>query len=459
MGSLPHWVKYKPHPHSNLVSYENLKYHMDKISGIIAPNCLPGDIKYLILNKKVDNDIYRNQGKVTRRTVESVLKRGHTDCEIFIYLNALQAITKKELTPNGKVRWKNIYFCKYKTENFKIDLDNIPKCETIQDVIDLLTKREVELPKIIIKTSKNSFHLIFLGKLGDSSYDRRLYLAKKIAGIPQDVTNHHLLKEKMKEAGVDYGHLKTNIWEYNTRLPFSLNYNGSDHSICEVWYNESYKNLELVKIPEVNTDPENTIDPKTRKLISDRTEFLLERFRHLFSEEDAEFYSTLLGEGWTGLTKGSERILQTYWEGRTKYGQYTISRKLKKLRELGYLVIVKDYKRSSKTQKGEATTYTAGPALKELMDIFYQRPKAYKNYDIMLPYQDGRTMEHIMADVRCMVEKGHSDDEIVEFIMNKQYQRPDGRQIRSRKSIYSLCCKWKNKRKSEVSLTLPAKMS
>jgi DNA-binding Lrp family transcriptional regulator len=140
------------------------------------------------------------------------------------------------------------------------------------------------------------------------------------------------------------------------------------------------------------------------------------------------------------LTNDSFRILQTRLAEQIGITQPTLSRVIKRMVYGGVLSVIKGYEINK-----FAKTYGIGPKVKGDIKI----EMIGNAYDFWLPYEDGRSWDHFLEDVRQAVYKHVSLRGITEIINEKQNMRPSHKQ-RSLKEIenaYKSCLTYQQERR------------
>lgn len=412
------WIKkYKPNSDSQFVNADKVLKGLDEIMNALFPAFDKKYIKFYIGTSGLPEEINKNH--ISHRTIKQILKAGHTDCTFYMFVNPLESFM---LDGYKKAYWRN-----YNTGNWILDLDSC-KFDTFDQVVTHLKRVHIPLPTVMIRTSPRSYHLVYQGLSEEWTDELRMRLATRFAEIPDSVTDRKQRDILLREAGVDVGHLKVNFDLQKTRLPFTLNVKRTNASagtiiVSDYWVNSKVKSEPVIMPAPRLIKPKSYTASQVKKI-----DFLTNEFASFMNANDSQMLGEILGAGWGKLRFNNCRILQQWWADKFGIAQYALSRKLKKLVETGYLVVVADYKRGK-----FAKTYGPGD---KLIDIMNKRCSKKTGYDFNEPYQNGLTNSHLLADIRQAVYYGWSEDDTTRLILDKQSGRGKDKEKREKDIRY-----------------------
>lgn len=400
-------------------------------------------------------------------TVKKALKNGHLDIEIYGFVNPLRRIAVSRQTPNGP-RTIASWVAYGPPRNWVLDMDNvsgitgeIPK-DRIHSLIAKLERFNCPLPVFICETSPFCYHLVYTGT-NDCEWntDARYALALRAAGCEVKVRTKQERDDALRSGGVDPKYLSQNIESAKFRIPGSINITKScgriDTSsitdrieICG-WQNPNYKIPTKDQIVELGSTTQPKRQNNLSKISRPLPDGAWKRFmptiqaslEPLIREDLLVKLSEFLSKNYNMLRQGRCRILQVYMADCLGVEQYLISRILRRLNKLGYLVMTADYHQCKR-----ARTYGAGPQLRTL---FEEVTKAKSRHDINKPYVDGDVNDHYLADIRHLIRIGTPMDEVVQIIMKKQQGRSRDK-VRSAKQIEQAYLSWFNKIQHQESI-------
>lgn len=414
------WIKdVKPTEWSKYCNQESILNGLKSLTDLIFADTHSSFIKLYASNIGQEREIHQNY--IAPVSVNRAIKAGHTDLSLYLYVNPLRS------TPLYDGKWTKAWFLSHNTENFVLDLDE-SHFETFDELVYGLMSRKCPVPKAIVKTSSNSFHLVYTGITGEWTEAKRFELVKRLSNCPLGL-HEKQVEAHLKHFGIDVGYLKLKPASMKIRLPGTINYRKSNNltgqiSVTSLWINPEElkpRKLRLVKVTEkiiiVNRDRKYLYG------VDKKIKFLTNKLAERLGEEDTAIFSEIFGSGWNKLFYDNCRILQERWAALFDIPQYDISRKLARMVKKGYLVVAKEYERGK-----YARTYGPGPVLKALMTEFMETQPRYEDYDINASYVPGAVNGHYLEDIRALAWRGYTESETISFIQAKQSWRPKKKQ-------------------------------
>jgi len=432
------WTSNQLTPYSKLVERASILSGIDDLINCISPNISTSYYKFDIHGLSLDKKV--NHNYITLRSLRGrILKKGHTDQNMWMFVNPMIIQSVRQ---NGW--YSSVPYFAYQTENWVLDIDNKDGANSIEDILKILKETDTyQKTKAIVQTSKNGFHLLIEGVVGEWTFKNRILFAKKIARIKENDLPLSVLANLLKNEHIDVDHLHINPLFHKIRLPSSINRKtmtnlSNDVFICKYWINPTLSKKIPVKRKSKPVVRKSDLFylPGTKR----KVDFLEYQLASEFNQDDTELFAKIFGIGWYGFQKKGWRIYQKFWSKYTGLSQGTILNKVNILIKKDYIIEIKKHKVGA-----YAKTYKAGPELIKIFELFSERTKKWMHYNINSPYEKGKTHQHVLADIRYLAYRDESETQIVKFIYSKLQDRSEKSDI-TRQDIRSTCRNWMRKK-------------
>lgn len=205
---------------------------MEKANDILMG--ISGNPKMMIQMRRPNYVVGKEEWKdyASIKQYKEALEYGWSDVEFWAHLNPVVYcnVLKKYVEINNTSNWR------IDLDFFKVDGE---LCDSVDKLWDYLKKRNVLLPRLMVRTSINGFHLAYMGGQGYWNINRRLKLCCDILGLKSLPKSKKDIKEKFASMGLD----PHQIWSFKRhtiRLPGSVHAKGDRTFVCQGRYNDNY---------------------------------------------------------------------------------------------------------------------------------------------------------------------------------------------------------------------------
>lgn len=281
---------------------------------------------------------------------KETISNGWSDIEFWAHLNPV--IYSKSLKRFVEIN---------ETSNWRIDLDFFKidgeLCNSVDRLWEYLEKRNVLLPRLMVHTSENGFHLAYMGGKNYWDINRRLKLCCDILGLKSLPSSKKDIKEKFAAMGLD----PHQIWSFKRhtiRLPGSVHAKKDRTFICTSRYNDNYNedlkkfddsDIYIIKEALSNDEIErNKTKEKRDKVIADGVyssvhNKLLSAIKEEvgFREPVLTMWTDLFSHNFTGLKRGIFAIPQDMIALDFGLSQPTISIHVRAMLKVGIIEVVR----------------------------------------------------------------------------------------------------------------------
>jgi hypothetical protein len=375
---------------------------------------------------------------VTLKTVERVIRNGHTDSQVSLYVNPQQSYVIHGVSKNGKKYALTQYMMNNTTSNWVMDIDDIPGVFDIDGLLLKFESSKCPKPSIIVQTGEQNFHCVYFGAVGEFSKDKRLSLSIKFANIDTTNLSKKETDDLLRKAGVDPNCIANTVSSNRVRVPGFMNLNHSTYGatnshykntvfiIEKVWINKNYKTpiISIVKPTKIKNKQNGK---KTYKDFEKYIPGICEALSGSVPDRHLNKVSEFFANNITGLKNGKCIINQEFLAKQLGIAQKNVSIILKKLIQDGFLIVVKEYKRCVRSR-----TYQAGLKLMHGFVLKKTSNKPKRVYDISSPYLSGETNQHYLKDIRFLCATKVPKEEALEIIWQKMLERPKDKRRRRR---------------------------
>lgn len=368
---------------------------------------------------------------VLPKTVKQCIKNGHTDVELWCYVNPL-----KRMVVYDKSYRRETWVPIGRTQSIVIDFDDVAGISSCQEMASAMCARDVPLPSTIVQTGPNNFHALYLGHMGDWHIQKRLWLVSKWAQIPtpSSIQDDEFITA-IEKSGICANYFQQGFAGHKIRVAGSVNKN---HNIngnlwrCVSWFNKNYNNADEqyyreISMPRPNCAPcdnvvsiaahktiESTFNPFLYKdaIIAILEDTFPSGFEYIKICDLADMISNNMG--W--LMRDKYRIHQTSWAKEWGCSQPEVSEILKVMKSCGLLKqIDSGYKKGSYSK-----TYGAGEILKQSVH-WYGGSVAHPEW---VRWDEGTANYRMLYDIRYFFSIGLDKEEILKRLNERQAHRP-----------------------------------
>lgn len=390
---------------------------------------------------------------VAASTIKRMIDVGYRDMEIW-GLTSPQLATPR-MTAHG---WRPSWGPASHDYGMIIDLDG-SKLPTAHHVYRRIEQLGIARPRTVMTTSPGHYHLVFMPGDGPWTDGKRIAWAAAWAGVGAAVfqSDPWTWREAMKSSGIDSQHLVKPLGASEYRVPGSVNFKPSlcldelGNVVRLVNVTETYWDrragrscyvewLDGVKLDRALVVPSRPAEPVMEQQLIDVSrnesrnncgiegpldERQYQELLHGYPRAYKGRLSKVLYKNIGYLMRGDFRIQQTVLAQQLGIAQPSISRLLKRLVFDQILTLVdssympKSVAKSAGYQNGWSKTYGIGAKLQEFINNI--RPISDS------PYDNGQTWPESSKDIRVLLARGWSADEVAKFCHRKsvdEYGKP-----------------------------------
>jgi DNA-binding Lrp family transcriptional regulator len=411
------------------------------------------------------------------RTWKTALKNGHTDTEVFSYVNNFKKVLRATKHGNTVTEYESCDVI----QNLVLDIDNALFYGP-ESFVKFLEWHNLPVPSIISQTSIDSFHFVYRFKLEDPSkgltQKDALYLALMLTkkpfneSEPGNTAEDNINGLEGNYFTIDKSYIKQHPSNHKFRVPGTPKIkHGKDVFVCRGWASDrprfvSQHELRVAAgcyevfgpvyksefhwsdgsyisgLEDICINNTTTTVNETKKYTKLEAPAVVKLAKKVFKENDfwknhiidfqeeiqkvlpkryASKYANWLAQNLTFLKQGKCAISQVRLAEELGITQVTVSKHLKLLVEAEVLWTNNFYIKNKSPK-----TYRLG---------FVMINRIYTidtSYDIGKEYESGTTNEQFMNDIRYLRSSGIEKEEVVTLITIKMDKKPKSKQRRTR---------------------------
>jgi DNA-binding Lrp family transcriptional regulator len=433
-------------------SPESLKSFLDKVKG---------DFRFHIYNIHSDE----RMPYASKRSLESAIRNGHSDAEMWIYVNPMQ---QKVTNYNGTYRTKFEAVDGY--NSFVLDIDRLPGIDSIKKMEKYLKSLNMPIP-LIVQTGPENFHLAFFTKQ-DIDKDYIIGIAAKIAKIERIPADSFGARAAFARTGVDYNYIVQTHKSHKIRLPGSINHNhivDKKPFVCKSNFKMSYMEDFVADMELELPEKEQELRKKYTKKQKDPYMVLLlkDEISKVVGKRNALRVARYIYDNLGFLRKNNCAIPQERIGRILNIQQPAVSKILKKLCDGGYLTIQLGgyYNFQERFGKTVCKVYGGGIRLWNLLSKPTENALnavAKRVSTLKEEYEPGSSYHQYLKDVRDLYYLGASAEETIEIIsiknlayMSKNYKKRNWKN----EEIRTAYLQWQEKVKNSDNKFLKLRLS
>ncbi len=369
---------------------------------------------------------------ITATAVMRMLKLGHTHLDIWQHAGMIDSKFDYKTKRMKNSVWGPTHY-------FSFDIDNIKEIDEIYLLLNHIANKNLPMPSVVSQTNYNNFHVVYYSSAKPWTWTDKIQFFCAFAGITNPPSDEKELYAKLAEAGID---MKYSINYRNSpeqekfRIPGSINSKITSYSGGSFYVTSRVKeNLDIGEwsIPEVKFE----VVKKAKEVTKEFWEPFVTPIRKAINDNGytkdkqvAKVIARVLAENITFLRRGEFGISQIRLAKTLDMTQQNVSVIIRKMLRDDFLQMsIPHHYDANNPENRTSRRYRLGNKLSLVLEDYYgkqaKKTEGKAKYDVTEPYVPGEAFDHVSSDIRHLALCGHSEEDIVDFLVTKDRESRD----------------------------------